>query len=313
MERRPQAITVSKLQKSYKKVQVLRDVSFIVEEGTIFALLGSNGAGKTTTINILTTLLNADGGTATVSGFDVAAQAEEVRKHISLSGQFAAVDDILTARENLILIGELRHVKNPADTAEALLKKFDLIHAADLPSGTLSGGMRRRLDIAMSLIGDASVIFLDEPTAGLDPQSRNMMWETIKTLAKGGTTIFLTTQYLEEADQLADRIAILNQGRIMAEGTSQDLKKLLPLGKIELRFHSQKQLDAAAVLLESYGPMQDNDVRSLTIKTDGTLAQVARLFSQIQAANIETAEFSQKLPTLDDAFLKIINDNEGKK
>jgi ABC-2 type transport system ATP-binding protein len=154
---------------------------------------------------------------------------------------------------------------------------------------------------------------LDEPTAGLDPQSRNMMWETIKTLAKGGTTIFLTTQYLEEADQLADRIAILNQGRIVAEGTSQDLKKLLPLGKIELRFHSQKQLDAAAVLLDSYGPMQDDDVRSLTIKTDGTLAQVVRLFSQIQAANIETAEFSQKLPTLDDAFLKIINNNEGKK
>src|SRR6266852_2454328 len=291
MEKRPPAITANKLQKSYKKVHILRDVSFIVEKGTIFALLGSNGAGKTTTINILTTLLNADNGTATVSGFDVATQA----------------------KENLVLIGELRHVKNPADTAEALLKQFDLADAADRPSGTFSAGMRRRLDIAMSLIGNPSIIFFDEPTTGLDPQSRNMMWETIKALAKGGTTVFLTTQYLEEADQLADRIAILNQGRIAAEGTPQDLKKLLPNGKIEFRFHSQKQLDDAARLLEKYSPLRDDDVRSLTIETDGTLAQVARLFSQIQAANIETTEFSQKLPTLDDVFLKIINENEENK
>ncbi len=260
MEKRPTAITANALQKSYKKVHVLRDVSFIVEKGTIFALLGANGSGKTTTINILTTLLDADSGTATVN---------------------AAVDDVLTARENLVLIGELRHIKNPAGTAEALLKQFDLADAADRRSATFSGGMRRRLDIAMSLIGDPSVIFFDEPTTGLDPQSRNMMWETIRALAKGGTTVFLTTQYLEEADQLADRIAILNQGRIAVEGTPQDLKKLLPNGKIELRF--------------------------------GTLAQVARLFSQIQAANIETTEFSQKLPTLDDVFLKIINENEENK
>ena len=313
MAGRAQAITVSKLQKSFKKAQVLRDVSFTVEEGTIFALLGPNGAGKTTTINILTTLLNADGGTATVSGFDVAAQEAEVRKNISLSGQFAAVDDILTARENLVLIGELRHVKNPADTAVALLKKFNLDQVAELASANLSGGMRRRLDIAMSLIGDASVIFLDEPTSGLDPQSRNMMWETIKTLAKGGTTIFLTTQYLEEADQLADIIAILNQGRIVAMGTSQELKKFLPHGNIEFRFHTGKELDAAATLLQSYSPMLDEGVRSLTIKTDGTLAQVAQLLNLIQAANIETAEFAQKLPTLDDAFLKIISEHEEKK
>ncbi len=243
----------------------------------------------------------------------MATQAEEVRNHISLTGQFAAVDDVLTARENLVLIGELRHVKNPANTAEALLKQFDLADAADRRTGTFSGGMRRRLDIAMSLIGDPSVIFFDEPTTGLDPQSRNMMWETIRALAKGGTTVFLTTQYLEEADQLADRIAILNQGRIAVEGTPQDLKKLLPNGKIELRFHSQKQVDDAARLLENYSPLRDDDVRSLTIETDGTLAQVARLFSQIQAANIETTEFSQKLPTLDDVFLKIINENEENK
>ncbi len=188
MEKRPTAITANALQKSYKKVHVLRDVSFIVEKGTIFALLGANGSGKTTTINILTTLLDADSGTATVN--------------------VAAVDDVLTARENLVLIGELRHIKNPAGTAEALLKQFDLADAADRRSATFSGGMRRRLDIAMSLIGDPSVIFFDEPTTGLDPQSRNMMWETIRALAKGGTTVFLTTQYLEEADQLADRIAI---------------------------------------------------------------------------------------------------------
>ncbi|HVQ44578.1 MAG TPA: ATP-binding cassette domain-containing protein [Candidatus Saccharimonadia bacterium] len=311
MEKRPTAITVNNLQKSYKKVIVLSDVSFVVEKGTIFALLGSNGAGKTTTINILTTLLNADGGTATVSGLDVATQADEVRNHISLTGQFAAVDEVLTARENLVLIGELRHVDDPAQTAADLLKQFDLVDAADRRSATFSGGMRRRLDIAMSLIGDPSVIFLDEPTTGLDPQSRNMMWETIKTLAKGGTTVFLTTQYLEEADQLADKIAILSQGKIVAEGTAQELKKLLPHGHIELRFSNQKQHDAAAKLLESYDPARNDDARSLTIATDGSVAQIAHLFNQIQAAHIDVAEFSQKLPTLDDAFLKIINENEN--
>jgi len=313
MEKRPAAIAVNKLQKSYKKVKVLSDVSFTVEKGTIFALLGSNGAGKTTIINILTTLLSADGGAATVGGFDVASQADEVRNCISLTGQFATVDDVLTARENLVLIGALRHVKNPADTAEILLKQFDLIDAADRRSGTFSGGMRRRLDIAMSLIGDPSVIFFDEPTTGLDPQSRNMMWEKIRALSAGGMTVFLTTQYLEEADQLADRIAIVSQGRIVAEGTAQDLKKLLPQGKIELNFHDLKQLKAAAGVFNGYDIVRDDDTRSLTVTTDGSMAQIAHIFNQIQTAHIDVAEFSQKMPTLDDAFLKIINENEEKK
>jgi ABC-2 type transport system ATP-binding protein len=313
MENHAVAIMVGNLKKSYKKVHVLKDVSFNVKKGTIFALLGANGAGKTTTINILTTLLNSDGGMASVNGFDVGKQADKVRESINLTGQFAAVDDILTARENLILIGDLRHVKNSADTAEKLLKQFDLVDAADRRTGTFSGGMRRRLDIAMSLIGDPSVIFFDEPTTGLDPQSRNMMWQEIKSLAGKGTTIFLTTQYLDEADLLADNIAVLVGGKIVAEGTPAELKKLLPQGQIELRFSDQKQLDTAEKLLVRYESVRDNNSLSLTLKTDGSAMQVAKLFAEIQAARIEISEFSQKTPTLDDAFLKIIRENEEKK
>jgi ABC-2 type transport system ATP-binding protein len=302
------AITVKGLRKSYKKITVLRDVSFRVEKGTIFALLGANGAGKTTAINILTTLLNADSGTAIVDGFDVSTQADKVRNQITLTGQSAAVDDVLTARENLILIGELRHVKNAAQTAEELLRQFDLIDAADRRVGTFSGGMRRRLDIAMSLIGNPSIIFFDEPTTGLDPQSRNAMWETIKSLASGGTTVFLTTQYLEEADQLADKIAILRQGKIVAEGTAIELKKLLPQGQIELRFHKVEQLNTAAALLKDYKMIRNEKNILLTVTTDGSVAQLTRLLNQLENAQIETAGFAQKEPTLDDVFLKIINE-----
>ncbi|HMH70192.1 MAG TPA: ATP-binding cassette domain-containing protein [Candidatus Saccharimonadales bacterium] len=313
MEKQSTAITVSKLQKSYKKVTVLRDVSFSVQKGTIFALLGSNGAGKTTIINILTTLLNADSGTAMVHSFNVESQPEKVRNHISLTGQFAAVDDVLTARENLVLIGELRHASDPARTAEALLKQFDLTDAADRRTLTFSGGMSRRLDIAMSLIGSPSIIFFDEPTTGLDPQSRNSMWETIKSLAKSGTTVFLTTQYLEEADQLADKIAILHQGKIAVEGTADELKKLLPRGQVELRFYTKKQLDTAATLLKDYELAQTNETLSLIVTTGDGVAQLTRLLAQLEAANIEIAEFAQKVPTLDDVFLKIINENEETK
>lgn len=228
-----QAIQVHGLQKSYQKIPVLKGVDFEVRQGSIFALLGSNGAGKTTIIRILTTLLKQDGGTATVNGFDVAAKPDRVRQSISLTGQFAAVDEILTGRENLIMIARLRHLKNPGQVATDLLERFDLTAAADRAVSTYSGGMRRRLDIAMSLVGEPQVVFLDEPTTGLDPEGRLEVWKIVKELADQGTTVFLTTQYLEEAEQLADRIAILHEGKIIANGTLADLKKLFPPAKVE--------------------------------------------------------------------------------
>ena len=227
------SIQVTGLQKSYERLQVLKGVDFEVERGSIFALLGSNGAGKTTIIKILTTLLKQDGGTATVNGFDVAAKPDHVRQSISLTGQFAAVDEILTGRENLIMIARLRHLKNPRQVADDLLKRFGLTEAADRRVSTYSGGMRRRLDIAMSLIGKPQVIFLDEPTTGLDPEARIEVWKIVKELATNGTTVCLTTQNLEEAEQLADRIAILHDGKIIANGTLAELKKLFPPAKVE--------------------------------------------------------------------------------
>jgi ABC-2 type transport system ATP-binding protein len=228
-----QAIQVQGLQKSYKQLHVLQGVDLDVEKGCIFALLGSNGAGKTTMIKVLTTLLKQDGGTATVNGFDVATRPEDVRQSISLTGQFAAVDEILTGRENLIMIARLRHLKNTPQVAKDLLDRFGLTEAAGRRVSTYSGGMRRRLDIAMSLVGNPQVIFLDEPTIGLDPEARLEVWRTVKELAANGTTVFLTTQYLEEAEQLANRIAILHDGRIIANGTLAELKKLFPPAKIE--------------------------------------------------------------------------------
>jgi len=313
MQKPAAAITVDTLHKSFKKVDVLKGVSFSVEKGSIFALLGANGAGKTTTINILTTLLTADSGAAIVEGTDVAKHPESVRGRISLTGQFAAVDDILTGRENLELIGDLRHVPDSKATAEKLLKQFELEDAADRRVLTYSGGMRRRLDIAMSLIGDPAIIFFDEPTTGLDPQSRNGMWETIKSLAAGGTTIFLTTQYLEEADLLADKICILNAGEIVAEGTPAQLKKLLPSGRVELKFQHQDELDAASKLLVAYEMAKDDEAVSLTVTTDGTVAGLTKLLAKLEIAGVEVAEFAQKAPTLDDVFLKVINGDKEKK
>lgn len=300
------AIAVKGLKKAYKKNEVLKGVDLSVEAGTVFALLGSNGAGKTTTINILTTLVPADSGTATVHGHDVHADAGAVRKSISLTGQFAAVDDVLTGRENLALIGELRHVGNPAQTAGGLLEQFGLTDAADRRAATYSGGMRRRLDIAMSLIGEPSIIFLDEPTTGLDPEARNDMWQTIRTLAAAGTTIFLTTQYLEEADELADKIALLHKGKIVANGTAGELKKLVPGGLVELTFHTGQELRrAAAVLQKHYKTTQSAGSLMLTVTAGSSAKQLADLFIQLRDAHIEPADFSQKVPTLDDVFFKL--------
>ncbi|RCX19420.1 ABC-2 type transport system ATP-binding protein [Anaerobacterium chartisolvens] len=227
------AIEVKGLRKSFKDIEVLKGVDFEVKRGEIFALLGSNGAGKTTAVNILSTLLKSDGGTASICGFDVSRQSGKVRENISLTGQFAAVDEILTGRENILLIAKLRSVPKPDQVADDLLKRFGLTDAANKRAGAYSGGMKRRLDIAMSLVGTPSVIFLDEPTTGLDPQGRLEVWKTVKELAGSGVTILLTTQYLDEAEQLADKIAILNEGKIIANGTLEELKKLFPPAKKE--------------------------------------------------------------------------------
>lgn len=227
------AIQVRGLRKSYNKLHVLRGVDFDVARGSIFALLGSNGAGKTTVVKILSTLLKADAGTASVHGFDVAKQPGHVRESISLTGQFAAVDEILTGRENLVLVAQLRHLKNPGTIADDLLARFSLTDAAARRVATYSGGMRRRLDIAMSLVGNPPVIFLDEPTTGLDPHGRIEVWQSVKDLAGRGTTVLLTTQYLDEAEQLADQIAILHEGRVIVNGTLAELKRLLPPATVE--------------------------------------------------------------------------------
>ncbi|RJL32621.1 ABC transporter ATP-binding protein [Bailinhaonella thermotolerans] len=236
------AIQVRGLEKSYEDLRVLRGVDFEVARGSVFALLGSNGAGKTTTMRILATLLKADAGTAAVNGFDVATHPANVRESLSLTGQFAAVDEILSGRENLVLVARLRHLDRPGEIADELLERFSLTDAAARKVSTYSGGMRRRLDIAMSLVGDPPVIFLDEPTTGLDPQGRIEVWQAVRQLADQGTTVLLTTQYLDEAEHLADRIAILHEGRIIVNGTLAELKRLLPPARIE-RVEKQPTLE----------------------------------------------------------------------
>lgn len=244
------AIHVQGLEKSYNKLHVLRGVDFDVARGSIFALLGSNGAGKTTVVKILSTLLKADAGAATVHGFEVATEPARVRESISLTGQFAAVDEVLTGRENLVLVAQLRHLKHPGRIADELLERFSLTDAAARKVATYSGGMRRRLDISMSLIGNPPVIFLDEPTTGLDPEARLEVWRAVKELAGQGTTVLLTTQYLDEAEHLADRIAILHEGRIIANGTLAELKQLLPAAKVE---YVEKQPSLEDVFLAIVG------------------------------------------------------------
>lgn len=244
------AIRVKNLNKSYKQLHVLKGVDFEVEKGSIFALLGSNGAGKTTVVKILSTLLKQDGGTAAVNGFDVAAQPDGVRRSISLTGQSTAVDDFLTGRENLIMIAKLRHLHNPREIADDLLSRLGLADAADRRVSTYSGGMRRRLDLAMSFVGTPPLIFLDEPTTGLDPEARIEVWKMVKQLSENGTTVFLTTQYLDEAEQLADQIAILHGGKIIADGSLSDLKKLFPPAKVE---YIEKQPTLEEIFLSIIG------------------------------------------------------------
>jgi len=248
------AIEVKDMRKSFKDTEVLKGIDFEVKRGEIFALLGSNGAGKTTTVNILSTLLKSDGGSASVCGFDVLRQPEKVREKISLTGQFAAVDEILTGRENILLIAKLRSVPKPVQVANGLLKRFGLTEAANKRAGTYSGGMKRRLDIAMSLVGTPAVIFLDEPTTGLDPEGRLEVWKTVKELADTGVTILLTTQYLDEAEQLADKIAILNEGKIIANGTLEELKKLFPPAKVE---YIEKQPTLEEIFLAIIGKKEE--------------------------------------------------------
>jgi ABC-2 type transport system ATP-binding protein len=303
------AIEVRHLEKGYKDVPVLQDVSFNVRRGTVFALLGANGSGKTTTINVLNTLIKADGGKATVGGFDVATQPDRVREVISVTGQSAAVDYMLTARENLVLMGELRHVADPKGVASSLLDKFDLNDAADRRLLTFSGGMGRRLDIAMSLVGEAPIIFFDEPTTGLDPQSRNDMWLTIRDLAGKGTTIFLTTQYLEEADHLADQIAILHGGRVVADGTPEQLKAMVPAGLVELDFSDEAELAAAQRALGDGYELSQMDSK-LVVAGSGSVADMADMFIRLNNAGLEPTGFNAKAPTLDDVFFKILGEDK---
>jgi ABC-2 type transport system ATP-binding protein len=252
------AIHVQGLEKSYKKLKVLRGVDFDVARGSIFALLGSNGAGKTTVVKILSTLLKADAGTASVNGFEIATQAANVRESISLTGQFAAVDELLSGRENLVLVAQLRHLEHPGTIADDMLERFALTDAAARRVSTYSGGMRRRLDIAMSLIGNPPVIFLDEPTTGLDPQGRIEVWRAVKELAEHGTTVLLTTQYLDEAEQLAGRISILHEGRILVNGTLAELKRLLPPAKVEY-VEKQPTLEDVFLTLVGDGGQRSGD------------------------------------------------------
>jgi ABC-2 type transport system ATP-binding protein len=302
---REPAIAAAGLRKSFGATTVLDGVDFSVAPGTVFAFLGPNGSGKTTTVNILATLLSADAGEALVAGYDVAREADAVRDVIGVTGQFAAVDELLTGRENLALMADLHHLAR-ADAEEridALLDRFDLRDAADRAAATYSGGMSRRLDLAMTLIGAPEIIFLDEPTTGLDPRSRRTMWEIVRGVVSDGTTVFLTTQYLEEADQLADRVAILDGGRLVAEGTPAELKAGIPGGHIGLTFADQGAYRAAADVLDA--PARDEDSLALQVATDGNVATVWRVLRELDDAGIEVESLSIHMPDLDDVFLAL--------
>jgi ABC-2 type transport system ATP-binding protein len=302
---RTSAIAVSGLRKAYGDKTVLGGIDLEVPAGTIFSLLGPNGAGKTTTVNVLTTLIKADSGTVRVAGHDVAAEARAVRAVIGVTGQFAAVDDLLTGEENLQLMADLHHLRagQGQRVITSLLERFDLAESAGKLTATYSGGMRRKLDLAMTLVTSPQIIFLDEPTAGLDPRSRRTMWDIVRELVAGGVTVFLTTQYLEEADQLADRIAVLDRGRLVAQGTPGELKRQVPGSHVRLRFPDAVSLRAAARVLA--GSTADDAALTLRIPGDGGVESVRALLNQLGEQSIDVAEFSVHTPDLDDVFLAL--------
>jgi len=296
------AISVTGLRKSYGDQVVLNGIDLAVPEGTIFSLLGPNGAGKTTVVQILSTLINADGGEIRVAGHDLAAEPDAVRAAIGVTGQFSAVDNLLTGTENLLLMADLHHLGRAAGRRRAaeLLRQFDLVDAAGKLAGTYSGGMRRRLDLAMTLVGNPRLIFLDEPTTGLDPRSRQTMWQIVRDLAASGITILLTTQQLEEADELADRIALLDHGRIVAEGTADELKRRIPGGHVELRFAAPSELESAGRLLAVTS--RDEDALTLQVPGDGNVPALRALGNQPDSASIKVEGLSIHTPDLDDVF-----------
>jgi ABC-2 type transport system ATP-binding protein len=299
------AVRATRLRKSFGDQVVLAGIDLEVPEGTILALLGPNGAGKTTTVQILSTLIGADGGQVRVAGHDVAQDPDAVRATIGVTGQLTAVDNLLTGEENLALMANLRHLPRREGRRRAveLLEQFDLTAAARKPASTYSGGMRRRLDLAMGLIGDPRILFLDEPTTGLDPRSRRTMWQMIRELVAGGVTILLTTQYLEEADELADRIALLDHGRLVAEGTPDELKRRIPGGHIRLQFAYPDDLAAAA---RTFGEaVRDDQALTLQVPSDGSVKSLRALLDQLDGASVEVDSLSVHTPDLDDVFLTL--------
>jgi ABC-2 type transport system ATP-binding protein len=292
---------------------VLDGIDLHVPEGTVFALLGPNGAGKTTTVHILTTLIGADAGDVQVAGHDVARDPDPVRAAIGVTGQLTAVDNLLTGEENLLLMADLRHLgrREGRRRAAQLLDRFDLAEAARKPASTYSGGMRRRLDLAMGLIGDPRIVFLDEPTTGLDPRSRRTMWQMIRDLVAGGVTVFLTTQYLEEADELAHRVALLDHGKLVAEGTPDELKRRIPGGHISLRFAYADGLDSAASMLGE--GLRDDEALTLQVPSDGSVKSLQALLDRLNGAAVEVSELSIHTPDLDDVFLTLTGQPDKEK
>jgi ABC-2 type transport system ATP-binding protein len=307
------AIAVTGLRKSFGDQVVLDGLDLDVQQGTVFSLLGANGAGKTTTVKILSTLISADAGDVQVAGHDLARESDAVRAAIGVTGQFSAVDKLLTGEENLRLMAALHHLARSEGRRRAaqLLEQFDLTEAASKPASTYSGGMLRRLDLAMTLVGSPQVIFLDEPTTGLDPRSRREMWQIVRDLVAGGVTIFLTTQYLEEADELADRIAVLDRGRVVAEGTAEELKRRIPGGHIRLRFADQQGLDAAMGALGQ--ATRDNDALALRVPSDGSLRSLKTLIGRLDDRAVEVDELSVYIPDLDDVFLALTGNSTDEK